>query len=100
MSGKKKASAPVAAPEADYVPAKDPAAAEAAGISKGLFGPHACLLVSRMDQPMTVSYKGEALVLPPRAGSKHEFVIEDSRLLGALPKGVSKLPLPSSKKAQ
>jgi hypothetical protein len=83
----------------DYVPAKDPAAAEAAGIKSRKFGPNACGLVSRMDHPMTISYNGEAMVLPPRAGAKHPFVVEDRRLLGALPAGVTTVILPSKLRA-
>jgi hypothetical protein len=79
----------------DYVPAKDPQAAEKAGIKAIGFGDNACCLVSRMDQPMLISYNGEGMLVPPRAGAKHPFVIEDSRLLGALPKGLTKIPLPS-----
>jgi hypothetical protein len=84
----------------DYTPAKDPGAAERAGIRKAGYGEHACCLVSRMDQPMTISYEGKAMVLSPRAGSKHPCVIEDSRLLGALPKGVFKVPLPAHLRAK
>jgi hypothetical protein len=94
------APAPKAAYEPEYSPAKDPGAAEAAGIRMPTYGENACCLVSRMDQPMTISYGGEAMVLAPRAGSKHPCVVEDARLLGALPKGVFKVPLPAHLRAK
>jgi len=86
--------------EPAYTPAKDPDAAARAGIKKPTFGEHACCLVSRMDQPMTISYEGKAMVLSPREGSKHPCIIEDSRLLGALPKGVFKVALPAHLRAK
>jgi len=106
MATKKKLQQPAApAPKAesrtpDYEPARDPGAAERAGIRMPTHGEHACCLVSRMDQPMTISYGGEAMVLSPRAGSKHPHVVEDARLLGALPKGVFKVPLPKHMRAK
>lgn len=97
MAAKKKSeSLEAVTVEKDYTPLKDPSAAESAGIQSPKFGPSACCLVSRMDQPMTISYEGQSVVLPPRAGSKHPLVFEDGRLLGALPKGVFKVPLPSN----
>jgi hypothetical protein len=108
MATKKKLqqpAAPASAPaadgrEPDYTPPKDPGAAERAGIRMPTYGENACCLVSRMDQPMTLSYGGEAMVLAPRAGSKHPCVVEDQRLLGALPKGVFKVPLPKHMRAK
>lgn len=41
-------------------------------------------LFSQRDHPITLSYDGEGMQLPPRG----ELVIADKNKLGALPKGV------------
>ena len=44
-------------------------------------------LVSRLDNPVTVSYNSESMNIPPRGTIKKI----NPKLLGALPKGVSKI---------
>lgn len=44
-------------------------------------------LVSRLPNPVTLGYKGEGMVLPPRFNGKKYNLIDKNRL-GALPKGV------------
>ena len=47
-----------------------------------------CKLVSTRNHPITISYDGLGMQLPPRG----ELVIENRKKLGALPKGVIVLP--------
>lgn len=42
------------------------------------------ILISRLPQPVTINYDGQAFILPPQGKSKPL----DVRFLGALPKGV------------
>lgn len=42
------------------------------------------ILISRLSQPVTISYDGQAFLLPPQGKSKPI----EGKLLGAIPKGV------------
>lgn len=53
------------------------------------YGPDAVVLVSRKNHPVLISYGEEALVIPPRA----RIVIENKKMLGAYPKGISAVKL-------
>lgn len=46
-------------------------------------------LINRMIHPMTLSYMGEAMILPPRG----KRVVADWQKLGNLPKGVTMIKL-------
>ena len=48
-----------------------------------------CKLVSRLDQPVTISYNGRGLVIPPRASGKRSIVIPDRSKLGGVPAGIT-----------
>jgi len=52
-------------------------------------------LVNRFEHPMTLSYNGAAFQLPPRG----KRVVADYEKLGNLPKGVTMVKLPKSKKS-
>ena len=43
-----------------------------------------CKLFSQRDHPISLSYDGEGMQIPPRG----ELLIEDKDKLGAIPKGV------------
>lgn len=45
-------------------------------------------IISRQDHPITLSYGGEAIIIPPRGRE----LIANYEMLGALPKGVSVVP--------
>lgn len=42
---------------------------------------------SMLDHPTTISYKGEALVIPPKARGKKAPLV-DFKMLGACPRGI------------
>lgn len=44
-------------------------------------------LVSRVDNPLYISYNGETMCLPPRGTTKNNELLKKS-LLGTIPKGV------------
>ena len=46
--------------------------------------PNPCNVKSRLNYPVTISYNGEALVIPPRGNCK----VADRNKIGAIPKGV------------
>ena len=43
------------------------------------------VLSSRLDHPVTISYEGRAMIIPPRA----KVDVADTELLGALPSGIA-----------
>lgn len=45
-------------------------------------------VVSRLDHPITLSYSGETIIIPPRGRE----VVANYELLGAIPKGISIVP--------
>ena len=45
-------------------------------------------VISRLDHPVTLSYGGECIIIPPRGRE----LINNYEMLGALPKGVSVVP--------
>lgn len=45
-------------------------------------------LVSRLPNPVLISYEGRGLVIPPRAAGKTAVKVENRDKLGALPRGV------------
>ena len=53
-----------------------------------------CKLFSQRDHPISLSYDGQGMILPPRG----ELLIENKDLLGAIPKGVILVPIKLEKK--
>lgn len=45
-------------------------------------------IVSRQDHPVTLSYGGECIIIPPRGRE----LVDNYEMLGALPKGISVVP--------
>ena len=60
---------------------------------------HPAWIISRLPQACPVSYLGETIMIPPRCGIGHVFV-NNSRMLGKLPKGIQIVPAPEKKKSQ
>lgn len=47
------------------------------------------ILTSRLSHPVTISYDGMSVVVPPKAYGKNAPRIEDASKIGALPSGVT-----------
>lgn len=45
-------------------------------------------VVSRLDHPVTISYNGESIIIPPRGRE----LVANYLLIGAIPKGISVVP--------
>lgn len=54
---------------------------------------HPAWIISRLPQAVTLSYGGEAIMVPART-PKGKLFVRNSRMLGKLPKGVQVLPAP------
>lgn len=84
----KEESKEMAAPVAPAKAAGKPPLSELKAFNGAAVMPNPGKLISRLDHAATISYNGEALVIPPRAQGIHAIQIADIQKLGALPAGI------------